>query len=276
MNAANLDDMEQAKRTLIDLSIRYGPRLFSAGIILAVGLVVARRVGNFATRWLGRRELDPPVRQLISRLLSLVVLLLFGMLALQNLGIELLPLLASLGVAGLGIGLAMQGVLSNVVAGLTIIFTRPFRVGEWVALSGVEGQVESIELFSTRLLHLDRSQVVIPNRKIVGEILHNYGRVRQLELTLRIAYGADITKALATVHELLASSPQVLKELAPLVGVSEVADGSLCITIQPWVGLGDYLRSPVDLNLALIEAFRRAGIELFVPLQQIRLLNPAP
>ena len=108
-------------------------------------------------------------------------------MALQNLGVDLLPLIAGLGVAGAGIALAMQSVLGNLAAGLTIIFTTPFWVGEYVAMVGFEGRVESINLFTTRLSHPDRSLVVVPNRKIVGEILHNYGEIRQLDLRVEIA-----------------------------------------------------------------------------------------
>src|SRR5437764_11977397 len=97
---------------------------------------------------------------------------------------RLWPVIASIGVAGVGVGLATQGVLSNVVAGLTIIFTKPFRVGEYIEILGEHGQVTAIELFSTTLLHPDRSRVVIPNRRIVGDVLHNYGPVRQLDLSV--------------------------------------------------------------------------------------------
>ena len=97
-------------------------------------------------------------------------------------------MLAGLGVAGAGIALATQGVLSNVVAGLTIIFTKPYRVGEYIAIVGVEGRVETINIFSTQLTHADRSRIVVPNRKIVGEILHNYGRIRQCELHVGVSY----------------------------------------------------------------------------------------
>src|SRR5208283_3380697 len=107
----------------------------------------------------------------LTRVTRILVLGLFVMMALQNLGVELLPLLAGLGVAGAGIALATQGVLSNVVAGLTIIFTKPFRVGDYIAIVGVEGQVQDVSLFSTTLGHSDRSKIVVPNRKIVGEIL---------------------------------------------------------------------------------------------------------
>jgi small conductance mechanosensitive channel len=103
-----------------------------------------------------------------------------------------LPLIAGLGVAGAGIALAMQGVLSNVVAGLTIIFTKPYRVGEYIAVAGVEGQVSTISLFSTTLLHPDHSRVVVPNRKVVGEILQNFGKIRQAQVTVGIAYESDL------------------------------------------------------------------------------------
>src|SRR5690606_2861362 len=125
-------------------------------------------------------NLEPPVQELLVRIIKIIVLALFIIMALQNLGIELLPLIAGLGVAGAGIALAMQGVLGNLMAGLTIIFTKPFRIGEYISIADEEGLVENISLFSTVLGHYDQSQVVIPNRKIVGEILHNFGNIRQL------------------------------------------------------------------------------------------------
>jgi len=175
-----LDALEQAKSTLIDLAIKFGPKVLVAILIAIAGFYAARWVGKVVNRSLLKFDLEPPVRLLLVRIAGLLVGGIFIIMALQNLGVELLPLIAGLGVAGAGIALAMQGVLGNLAAGLTIIFTRPFRVGEYVALSGVEGQVEAIDLFSTRLSHPDRSIVVVPNRKIVGEILHNYGAIRQL------------------------------------------------------------------------------------------------
>ena len=135
------------------------------------------------------------MRDLLLRVVRIVVFFLFLLLALQNLGIDLLPLLAGLGIAGAGIALALQGVLGNLAAGLTIIFTRPFRVGEYISIAGEEGVVGNISIFSTTLRHSDLSLVVIPNRKIAGEILHNYGEIRQLNLSVNVAYGTDIDAA---------------------------------------------------------------------------------
>jgi small conductance mechanosensitive channel len=110
------------------------------------------------------------------------------------------------------------------VAGLTIIFTRPFRVGEYIHIAGVEGQVEAISLFSTTLNHTDRSRVVVPNRKIVGEILHNYGKVRQLNIVVGVAYDTDLNQALAVINEVLQANPRVLKEPAPVIQTIMLAD----------------------------------------------------
>src|SRR5215469_11211578 len=152
--------IDQAKNTLIDLAIRFGPRLFTAVIILAIGVIVSRWLTRWLARGLAHIDLEPPVRLLLQRIAWVLLMALFLIMALQNLGVELLPLIAGLGVAGAGIALATQGVLSNVVAGLTIIFTKPYRIGESIAIVGVDGTVEAISLFSTILRHADRSVIM--------------------------------------------------------------------------------------------------------------------
>src|SRR5262249_32726786 len=153
-----------------------------------------------------------PIRLLITRLVWALCMLLFVILALQNIGVELLPLIAGLSVIGAGVALATQGVLSNAVAGLTIIFAKPFHVGEYIAIAGVEGVVDSITLFNTTLSHIDRSRVVVPNRKVVGEILHNYGRIRQLEVTVGVAYDTDLPLLMGLIDQVLQGNARVLKD----------------------------------------------------------------
>src|SRR5260221_5576422 len=149
--------MEESKKILIDFFIRYGFQIVGAAIILGVGVVLARWVGSLLERWLGRKEMEPPLRILIVRTITFIVIVFTAVLALDKLGVQVAPLVSGLGVAGVGVGFAMQGVLGNVIAGLSIIFTRPFRVGEYVEIAGVQGQVTHVELFSTVLLHPDRS-----------------------------------------------------------------------------------------------------------------------
>src|SRR5574337_124174 len=177
---------------VIDLAIRYGFKVVGAIVILAGGLLVARWIGNIVHSWIGRQHVEPPIRILIVRLIRAAVVLLTLIVVIDNLGVQITPFLAGIGVAGVGLGLALQGVLSNVVAGLTIIFTKPYRVGEYIELVGEQGEVKMIDIFSTTLLHPDLSKVVIPNRKIVGEILHNFGTKRQLNLKVGVAYATDL------------------------------------------------------------------------------------
>lgn len=268
--------LDQARSTLIDLSIKFGPKVLVAAAILVAGFFAGRTLGRMIGRWLAKLDLEPPVRQLIVRVTRLVVLALFSVMALQNLGVDLLPLIAGVSVLGAGIALAMQGVLGNLVAGLTIIFTKPFRVGEYVAMLGVEGRVETINLFSTHLSHYDLSTVVVPNRKIVGEILHNYGRIRQLDLSVGVAYASDLTVALAAVHEVLRSCPLVLQAPAPIVGVTALADSSIVIAVKPWANVPDYVAAAAAVNRGIVEKFRAAKIEIPFPQRELRILgNPA-
>ena len=135
--------LSHAKDTLIDLAIGFGPRLVAALLILVAGVIVSNWVSRSVAKFLGHRQLEQPVQQLLARIAWAFCFALFALMALQNLGIELLPLLAGLGVVGAGVALATQGVLSNMVAGLTIIFSKPFHVGEYISIAGVEGVVES-------------------------------------------------------------------------------------------------------------------------------------
>jgi small conductance mechanosensitive channel len=270
-----LASIEHAKEKIVDLTIQFGPKVLAALLILMVGFFVARWIAGIFQRWIGKLELEPPVRLLLVRVLRAVVMAMFGIMAVQQLGFELMPLIAGLGVAGAGIAFAMQGVLGNLFAGLTIIFTKPFRVGEYVSMVGVEGRVETIELFTTNLSHADLSKVVVPNRKIVGEILHNYGKLRQLDLVVGVAYSTDLNAALAAVNEVLALNPRVLKDPAPVFRVSALADSSINILVKPWVNVPDYGPASGEVNKAIVEEFRARNISIPFPQREVRLLNPA-
>jgi small conductance mechanosensitive channel len=270
---SQLDPLAHAKDTLLDLAIRFGPKLLVAILILTVGFLAAGWAARGIARALRRFDLEPPVRQLLTRVGRVLVVGLFAIMALQNLGVELLPLLAGLGVAGAGIALATQGVLSNMVAGLTIIFTKPYRVGEYIAIAGVEGQVENISLFSTCLTHSDRSRIVVPNRKVVGEILHNYGRIRQAEIRVGVAYESDLPLALGAIRDLVDANPRVLKEPTPVIQVITLADSAVQIAIKPWVAVADYGNVAGELYLSLVEQLRRRGIGIPFPQMEVRLIG---
>jgi small conductance mechanosensitive channel len=258
---------------LIMYFVEHGMQILTGIGILVAGLFCARWLGNVAQRWLEKHKLEPQVRQLAAKLVRLLVFAGFAIMALGQMGVQITPLLAGIGVAGVGLSLAMQSVLGNLVAGLNIIFSKPFTVGEYIELLGVYGQVQDISLFSTILLHADNSRVVVPNRKIVGEILHNYGKIRQMNLSVGVAYDADIKSAIATIKAILEQNPRVLKDPAPVVGVSSLADSSVIISILPWVAVPDYLRAQTEVNQAVLEQFAQNGITIPFPQREVRIIG---
>jgi len=271
----NTETLEYLKKTGIDLAVQFGPRLLVAIGIIIVGVVVGRWIGQLLDKWLRKLELEPPVRELLLKISKLLVMALFVIMALQNLGVQLLPLIAGIGVAGAGIALAMQGILGNMVAGLTIIFTKPFKVGEYISIAGVEGEVTAINLFSTILAHPDMSKVVVPNRKIVGEILHNNGKIRQIDIVVGVAYDTDLNKALSAIDEILKNNPKVLRDPSPVIGVSVLADSSINIAVKPWTSVADFGLVAGEINKALVESFRVKNINIPFPQREIKILGGA-
>lgn len=268
--------MQDIRVTVVRFLTEYGFQIIGALIILFAGGLTARWLARTMEQWLTKKQVEPPIRMLASRVIFLLVFGLSVVLALEKCGVPIAPMVAGIGVAGVGIGLATQHVLSNLVAGLTIIFTKPFRVGEYIEMAGVSGQVANVAIFNTTLLHPDQSRVVIPNRKIVGEILHNYGSVRQLDLTVGVGYGSNIREAIGLLRQILAANPRVLKQPEAGVGVSLLGESSVVIAVRPWTSVTDFGLAQSELNQSILEQFRMRKIEMPFPQRDVRVINAAP
>jgi len=268
-----IQTIDLIKTKVVSFLTDYGFQIIGALIILTIGLIIAWWLGRVLRQWLETKHVEPPIVMLAVRVVRLLVFLVALLQALDKLSVPIGPMLAGIGVAGVGIGLALQGVLGNLVAGLTIIFTKPFRVGEYIEIVGVSGQVKHIELFSTMLLHSDMSHVMVPNRKLVGEVLHNYGHIRQLDLGVGVGYGTNMDAALKIVRKILAANTRVLKDPVPFVGISALGDFSIQITIKPWTKVADYNPAQVEIYEAILNEFRAHKIEIPFPQREVRLLN---
>ncbi len=258
---------------VVDLAVRYGFQVLGAILILIVAALAARWAGGMVDRRLTRQAMEPPMRILIVRAVKITILLFAVVVALDKFGFQIAPLVAGIGVAGVGIGLALQGVLSNIMAGLTIIFTKPFRVGEHIELLGVRGDVLSIELSTTTLVNPDQSRIVIPNRKIVGEILHNFGHMRQLRLTVTLPHAADLPRVLGVARDVLAANPRVLKDPKALLGVSQITETGIQVAVQPWVAVAEFVVAEAELYEALVDRLRATGVTLPISYHEVRLLD---
>jgi len=261
------------KDQIIEFLLKYGFQIIGGLVIFVCGLFVARAVGRLVQKSIARFKLEPPVELLFVRLSKLVIIGFTGILTISKMGVDIAPLVAGVGVVGVGIGLATQGVLSNVVAGLVIIFAKPFRVGEFIEIHEETGVVSNIDLLATKLMHADKSVVVIPNRKIVGEILHNYGVIRQLDLNVGVAYDSDLRVVEQIVREVIANHPKVLKEPAFVFGISALADSSINIAIKPLVSIQDYGSTPPEIYRSILDAFRANRIEIPFPQRTLHVLS---
>ena len=256
-----------------EIILQYALPAASALVILVIGVLLAKWAGQYVHKTLGRVEMEPPIRLLLVRVTRGIVVLLTLLVVLQQFGIQIFPLLAGLGVAGIGIGLALQGVFFNLFAGLSIIFTKPFRVGEFIRLLDVYGEVQAIDIFTTKLLHVDQSIVVIPNRKIIGEILQNHGKIRQLDLTVGVAYATDLNTALSVVRRVVDANPRILPEPEPVIGINLLGDSSINIAVKPWVKVPDFVPAQAELFQEIVEQFRAENIQIPFPQCEIRMLN---
>ena len=241
------------KDLLVDLAVRYGFQVLGALVILGVGAIVAGWLGRLTDRRLQARAMEPPLRMLAVRVLRLVVMLFAVVVALDKFGFQIAPL----------------------VAGLSIILTKPFRVGEFIQIVGVQGEVAVIELFSTTLRHADHSRIIIPNRKLVGEILHNYGTMRQLSLSVTVPHGTDLSAALTTIADLVQRNTRVLKDPSPVIGIGQVLDGGVKLAIGPWVRVPDVGPADSELYQALVEQFATRSISFGTVPTNVRVLNGA-
>ena len=193
--------------------------------------------------------------------------------ALSKLGIQTTSFVAIIGAAGLAIGLSLQGSLSNFASGVMIIAFRPFKVGDFIEASGVAGVVEGIQIFSTQMRTGDNKAIIIPNSNITGGNIVNYSAkdTRRVDMVFGIGYDDDIKKAKETLTKLLEADDRILKDPAPTVAVSELADSSVNFVVRPWVKTDDYWGVLFDYTEAVKLTFDKEGISIPYPQQDIHL-----
>jgi small conductance mechanosensitive channel len=263
---------------LADQALAWGARLLVAILILLVGWWLSRRLAGTTQRVLLRTGADPLLGSFLRNLVFVLLITMVVIGAFQSVGVPTASLLAALGAAGLAIGLALQGSLSNLAAGVLLMVFRPFRVGQYVEVAGVGGTVQSVSLMHTILLTPDNREVILPNAKVAGDVIVNVNArgTRRLDLVVGIALDADIGKAIAIAREVLAADTRVLGEPKPDVIVTQLTDARISLTLQPWVNSADYTRVQGDTLRAVKERFDAAGVRLPTSQHEVVLREIVP
>ena len=259
--------MEFSIESLQTLAIDYGTNIVFAILIYFLGKWFAKGAKRVLIRTMEKAQVDKLLVTFISNLVYAGFLALIIIAALGQLGIQTASFIAVLGAAGLAVGFALQGSLSNFAAGVLLIIFRPFKVGDFVEAGGTAGVVESIDIFTTNIRTGDNKAIIVPNGKIMGDTIVNYSAkdTRRIDLVIGISYEADIKQAKNILNEIVMEDERILKDPAVTLGVLELADSSVNIALRPWVNSGDYWAVYFDLQETIKYRFDEAGIGIPYP-----------
>lgn len=268
----------EAYQQYIDLTIKYGAeyglKIIFALVIFVIGKRVARALTNVATKTMQKQDVDV---ELVGFVGSLFYWALFAMViiaALGQLGIQTASFVAIIGAAGLAVGLALQGSLSNFAAGVLIILLRPIKVGEFVEMAGTSGTVNNIRIFTTELRTPDNKAVTIPNARVLDSNIVNYSSTgtRRVDMVVGIGYGDDIDHAKKVIQSLIDQDERILKDPATTVAVNQLADSSVNFIVRPWVASDDYWGVHNDFTESVKKRFDEEGISIPFPQREIHTI----
>jgi len=261
-------DMQQ----YIPGAIGFATNILLALVIFIVGSWIAGRVGKFVTG-LGNRyeKLDSTLFTFLGSLARYVILAFVFIAVLNRFGVETTSIVALLGAAGLAVGLALQGAMSNLAAGVMLMIFRPYKVGDFVDAAGTFGNVEEITLFTTVMRTFDHQQIIIPNGKIWGEqiINHSHHEVRGVDFLFGISYGSDIDLARRTIDKVLADHPHILADPAPFVEIETLNNSSVDFRVRPFVNGANYFDVLYSVPEQMKKAFDAAGVSIPFPHMQV-------
>jgi len=254
---------------------QYGFKVIGALLIFLIGRLVAKILSRWIETALLKSRVDKTLAKFIKNLSNIVLLLFVVIAALAPLGVETAQFAVVLGAAGLAIGLALQGSLSNFASGFLMIIFRPFKVGDFIESAGVKGTVEEIQIFNTIVNTPDNVRAIIPNSQITGGNVLNYtaNGTRRVDLVIGISYEDDLTKAKTIIEDVLAQDGRVLPEPKSNVAVFELADNSVNFVVRPWVKSADYWDTYFDMTANIKLALDQKGITIPFPQRDVHIIN---
>ncbi len=277
MNTDSLPDLgfdwaevwTMVQTTGVDLGIN----LVTAIVIFFVGKWIVNLVVKGMLKAMQKGDMDITLRRFVANLARMLLMLFVIIAAIHQLGIQTASLIALLGAAGLAVGLALQGSLSNFAAGVLIVLFRPYKVGDWIEGGGVSGAVEEVQILTTVLKTGDNKRVIIPNSQIMGTTITNYSanETRRVDLVVGVSYGDDLDKVRTELEGLVAADERVLKDPAVTIAVSELADSSVNFVLRPWVKTADYWGVYFDLTEAIKKRFDEVGISIPFPQRDVHI-----
>lgn len=251
----------------------YSLNIIGAILIFIVGKWVARRISNLLARLLGKHNFDPALVSFLTNMSYYALIVLVVVAAAGRLGINTASFLTVIGAAGLAVGLALKDSLSNFAAGVMLVLFRPFTIGDVVSTAGITAKVEKITIFNTLFCSPDNQLIIVPNSKIISDIITNINakETRRVDLIVGISYSDDMTKTKEILDRLAKEDSRILADPAPTIAVAELADSSVNLVFRPWVKTADYWNVRFDLTEKIKNRLDEAGISIPFPQRDVHL-----
>jgi small conductance mechanosensitive channel len=281
MNTESLPDLgfdwEKVWTMIQTTGVEFGINIITAIVVFFVGKWGVNLVGSGLMKAMQKGELDVTLRRFIGNVARILLMLFVIIAAINQLGVQTASLIALLGAAGLAVGLALQGSLSNFAAGVLIVLFRPYKVGDWIEGGGISGAVEEVQILTTVLKTGDNKRIIVPNSQIMGTTITNYSAndTRRVDLVVGVSYSDDIDKVRKELQDLVAADDRILDDPAVTIAVSELADSSVNFVVRPWVKTADYWGVYFDLTEAIKKRFDEVGISIPFPQQDVYIHNVA-
>ena len=277
MDASNIPDLGFDWNQLLELAqtkgIDFGINLAIALAIFYVGRFVIKLIVRGIRKVLQSQEVDKTLETFVCNLVSIVLLAVVVIAAIGQLGIQTTSFIAIFGAAGLAVGLALQGSLSNFAAGVLIVLFRPYKVGDFIEGAGIAGVVEQVQILTTVLRTGDNKQIIVPNGQIMDSIITNYSAndTRRVDMVVGVSYDDDLDKVRSTLQALIDAEDRILDEPTCTIAVSALADSSVNFVVRPWVKSSDYWGVMFDMTEAIKKRFDQEGISFPFPQQDVHL-----
>ena len=265
--------MEELTKEIQTIFTAYGLIVLGALATLVIGIWIAKWLAKKSSKLLDKRSVDPTLTKFVTSLLKITLITFVIISAISQIGIETTAFIAIIGAAGLAIGFALQGSLSNFASGVMLIIFKPIKLGDYIEGGGASGTVETIGIFVTTLVTPDNKVIIIPNSSLTGSNIVNYSAkdTRRVDMVFGIGYGDDIDKAKNVIKSVIDNDSRILEDPAPKIVVSELADSSVNFNVRPWVNRGDYWGVYFDVTEQIKKKFDEQNISIPFPQRDIHM-----
>jgi small conductance mechanosensitive channel len=268
-----LEEVSHFYNILVEFVTNYSFQIIGAVIIMVIGFMASKYVRNYTLKLLLKTSLDETISGFIANLVRFVVIAMMSVLALGKLGISIAPFIAALGAVSLTAGLALQGSVANFAAGIVLIATKPFKIGDTIKVHDNYGQVDEIKLAYTVLINEDKEQITIPNKYMIGDVLVNSYSYRIVEGSVGVAYDSDVKKAINLIKELVSTCRDSSSDNEPSVGIENFGDSAIDIGYRYWAKTDKYFKTQYEINAKIFDALKEAGISIPFPQREIKIIK---